>query len=229
MNKRILIVGYGAIGQAISPLILRHLDVAVEDVFILTADDRGEDIANEYGFHHRICPLTPSNYRWELSCILSRGDILINVSVGVSSHDLLKWCQEKGVLYLDTCVEPWEGGYTNADIDKTTNHYLREQVLGLHFPHGGWNGSNTTALIAHGANPGLVSYFVSKGLKELAVGLGIDPEGMSSGQLAQKIGVHTIQIAERDTQDNGGPSLDDGEFRNTWSVSYTHLTLPTKA
>jgi len=46
------------------------------------------------------------------SIIDGRGDFVLNVSVDVSSIALIKHCWEKGAMYLDTCIEPWPGGYT---------------------------------------------------------------------------------------------------------------------
>ncbi len=45
--------------------------------------------------------------------MLGAGDFLLNVSVDVSSIALIKLCHRQGALYLDTCIEPWPGGYTD--------------------------------------------------------------------------------------------------------------------
>lgn len=58
---------------------------------------------------------------------------------------LIRWCQAHGVLYLDTCIEPWAGGYAAADAS-TTNYALRRAALALH------RLGAPTALVAHGAN-----------------------------------------------------------------------------
>ena len=59
-------------------------------------------------------------------------------------------------------------------------------------------------MLTHGANPGLVSHFVKQALLNLAGDLGLDAAEPASreewGQLAQKLGVKVIHIAERDTQ-----------------------------
>ena len=46
---KILIVGFGAVGQGTLPLILRHIDMPRENVKIITAEDWGREIAQEYG------------------------------------------------------------------------------------------------------------------------------------------------------------------------------------
>jgi homospermidine synthase len=73
-----------------------------------------------------------------------------------------------------------------------------------------------TALVANGANPGLITHFVKKGLEELAAIKGIAFCG-NYAHLAKELGVSTVQVAERDTQDDQGFYPRD-TFVNTWSV-----------
>ena len=60
---RILIVGFGAVGQGTLPLILRHIDIPNKHVSVITAEEWGREIAQEYGVAFRVEPLTPQNYR----------------------------------------------------------------------------------------------------------------------------------------------------------------------
>ena len=46
---RLVIVGFGSIGQGVLPLLLRHLEIAAERITIITAEPRGHDVAAEYG------------------------------------------------------------------------------------------------------------------------------------------------------------------------------------
>jgi len=208
-GRRILIVGFGSIGQALMPQLFASFFLKTSQINIIAADEDGREASNGWGTYHNL-PLTPANCRNVLPNFVSRGDLLINVSVDVSSYDLVKWCQAHSVFYIDTCVEPWAGGYEGPDVAKTTNWYLRKQMLDLVGLY------ETTAVIAHGANPGLVSHFVKKGLQELALRTGIKPD-TNYGLLASQLGIRHIHIAERDTQDDRYP-LEPGEFANTWSV-----------
>ena len=105
-------------------------------------------------------------------------------------------------MYLDTCIEPWPGGYTDATIPhaKRTNYALREEALALRAQ----TPRAPTAVLTHGANPGLVSHFVKKALLNVANDTGVDAGSPKSreewGQLARKLGIKVIHIAERDTQ-----------------------------
>jgi homospermidine synthase len=218
-SGRFVVVGFGSIGQGVLPLLLRHLAIDPGQITIITAEPRGHDVAAEYCISFIETALTRENYRAVLEPRLGSGDFLLNVSVDVSSVALIELCQEKGALYLDTCIEPWPGGYTDRNLPPAarSNYALRESALALRarFPGG------PTAVLTHGANPGLVSHFVKQALLDIARASAIDavvPSGRSDwARLAQRLGVKVIHIAERDTQVAAIPK-EAGEFVNTWSI-----------
>jgi homospermidine synthase len=216
---RILFIGFGSIGQGVLPLILRHIGIAPERLTIVTAEDKGSEEAARYGIRFIKERLTRENFRRVLNPLLGRGDFLINVSVEVSSVALVKLCWEKGAMYIDTCIEPWPGGYTDPTVPvaRRTNYALREEALALR--HG--NERAPTAVLTHGANPGLVSHFVKQALLNIAQDTQIEAGKPATraewGELARRLGVKVIHIAERDTQVSAKPKL-PGEFVNTWSI-----------
>src|SRR6202007_369065 len=169
---------------------------------IVTAEDKGSEEAAKYGIKFIKERLTRENYRRVLSPLMGRGDFLINVSVEVSSVALIKLCWEKGAMYLDTCIEPWPGGYTDPTVPpgKRTNYAMREEALSLRVG----NARAPTAVLTHGANPGLVSHFVKQALLNVASDTGVDttvPANRDAwAALARDLGVKVIHIAERDTQ-----------------------------
>ena len=216
---RILIVGFGSIGQGILPLILRHVGVPPERVSIVTADERGRAVAAEFGVKLICETLTRQSFRRVLNPLLGRGDFLLNVSVDVASTALIKLCWEKGAMYLDTCIEPWPGGYTDPTVPaaRRTNYALREEALALR----PGNARAPTAVLTHGANPGLVSHLVKQALLNIAADTAAEAGNPQSradwGDLARRLGVKVIHIAERDTQVSHVPK-EPNEFVNTWSV-----------
>ena len=218
-DKKIVMIGFGCIGQAVLPLLLRHLEIKPEQIVILTKKDDGAQIAKEHGVSFQICPLTKENYLPLLNQHLSQGDFLLNLSVDVSSIDLIRFCQEKGALYLDTCIEPWAGGYIDHHLPSSqrSNYYLREAALTLRKE----TNNTSTAVLTHGANPGLVSHFVKQALLNMAKDTGLTistPQTRSQwAKLAQQLEIKVIHIAERDTQIAAEPKR-PGEFVNTWSI-----------
>jgi len=218
-NGRLVMLGCGSIGQGVLPLILRHIDMPRERIHIVTADERGQDVAAEYGIAITVSPLTRANYRALLSPLLGPGDFLLNLSVDVSSVALIALCRELGALYLDTCIEPWAGGYTDPSLtpSERSNYALRESALALATSAPG----APTALLTHGANPGLVSHFVKAALLNIARDTGRAPENPRTregwARLAEQLGIKVIHIAERDTQ-SADLAKQPGEFVNTWSI-----------
>jgi homospermidine synthase len=215
----IVMVGFGSIGRGTLPLILRHIDAPRDRMVIIDPDESGRAIAEENGIRFRRLALTRENLRQELSPLLAGGGFCVNLSVEVSSVALVELCRALGALYLDTCVEPWPGGYTDPSLSVTerSNYGLRESARALRRP----GTPDPTALIAHGANPGMVSHFVKRALLNLAADLGRDVAEPADQQgwarLARDLGVKGIHIAERDTQRASVPKR-WGEFVNTWSI-----------
>ena len=216
---RLVIVGFGSIGQGALPLILRHIDLDPGKITIVTAEERGQEVAEKYGIRFERQAITRANLRTVLEPLLGAGDFLLNVSVDVSSVALIEFCRERAALYLDTCIEPWAGGYTDTTLTPSsrTNYALRESARRLR------GAGHPTAVVTHGANPGLVSHLVKRALLTLAPACGIEGVGLPPTSradwagLMERLGVKVIHIAERDTQVSAQPKA-VGEFVNTWSI-----------
>jgi homospermidine synthase len=216
---KIVFVGFGSIGQGILPLILRHIGTSSERITIVTAEDAGRAEAEQFGVKFVKTALTRDNYRAVLEPLLGAGDFLLNLSVDVSSVALIELARERRALYLDTCIEPWAGGYTDpgASVDSRSNYTMRLGALSLR----NWSKDAPTAVLTHGANPGLVSHLVKKALLNIAKDTGVATatprERDDWAALAHKLGVKVMHIAERDTQVTNVPKVAN-EFVNTWSV-----------
>ncbi len=217
---RIVMIGFGSIGQGVLPLILRHVGIRPDRITIVTAEEAGRAEAESMGVRFMVEPLVRENFRRVLDSLMGRGDFLLNLSVDVSSIALIKHCWERGAMYLDTCIEPWAGGYTDSALPpaRRTNYALREEVLALRTAD---TAKAPTAVITHGANPGLVSHLMKVALLNIARDVKLDLPAPASkddwAKFAQALGVRTIHIAERDTQVSN-TSKQVGEFVNTWSV-----------
>ena len=219
-SGRLVMVGFGSIGQGVLPLILRHIEMDPAQITVVTAEERGHPEALAYGVVAFINEaLTRSNYQEVLDPLLGPGDFLLNLSVDVSSVALVEFCRAKDALYLDTCIEPWAGGYTDPALtpEMRSNYALRESMLALRTAVE----EGPTAIVTHGANPGLVSHFVKQALMNIAADTGLETAVPTSrrgwGELMERLSVKVIHIAERDTQVANIPKK-VGEFVNTWSV-----------
>jgi len=138
--------------------------------------------------------------------------------VDVSSFDLAQIALDKGVVYMDTCIEPEANGYTQGTLEDRTNYMLREHALTLKKKY---TKGAPTALFAHGINPGLISSLLKQALVNIAKDTKLpnykEPNSRHEwAELMHQLGVKVIHIAERDTQVTKEPKK-YREFVNTWS------------
>jgi homospermidine synthase len=219
-HGRIVMLGCGLIGQAILPLILRHISIVPGNVRIITADERGRAVAQKYEVSFSIAPLTQANYRSVLTPALRAGDFLLNLSSDVASCELLELCGELGVLYLDTCIDSWKSEVYDSSltVSQRSLYALREKALAY---RARCAQAHPAAVLAHGANPGLVSHFVKQALWNIAteqLAAAVKPQNRAQwAALSRDLGIKVIHIAERDTQISSARKM-PGEFVNTWSI-----------
>jgi homospermidine synthase len=215
----IVMIGYGSIGKGTLPLIQRHFDHDPAQLSVVEPNAAATPLLAEQGITHHQIALTENNYRNVLGGLFPDGrGFCVNLSVDTSSLDLMKFCRELGVLYIDTVVEPWAGFYFDtSDNAQRTNYALRQKVR----DEKATNPGGTTAVSCCGANPGMVSWFVKEGLMTLSRDLGRDDplpaDRAGWAWLMQDLGVKGVHIAERDTQARAKPRPRD-VFVNTWSV-----------
>jgi homospermidine synthase len=216
---RLVMVGFGCIGQATLPLLLRHIEMRPDQLVVIEPDASLAPRVHAVGATFITQRVHAGNFRECLGPLLRAGDFVLNLAVDVNSVALIEFCQSRGALYLDTCIEPWVGDYFDSSLPpaQRTNYAQREAVLALRRP----DRDGPTALVNHGANPGLVSHLLKQALVDLAreTGLEVDVprERAQWARLAQRLGVRVIHIAERDTQVGRTRKVPD-EFVNTWSV-----------
>jgi homospermidine synthase len=216
---RLVIVGFGSIAKAALPLLLRHLDIEPAQVTVISRSEDKAGIARKHGVAFIAEPLREGSYEAILDRHLGEGDFLLNLSVEVSSLSLMAYCWRRGILYLDTCNEPWPGRFEDASLPPTkrSNYALRDEAMAFRLDkHDG-----PTALMTMGANPGLASILVKQALLNMAADTGLDVAKPSChedwARLARELGVRAIHVAERDTQVSA-KRKERGEFVNTWSV-----------
>jgi homospermidine synthase len=188
--------------------------------------------------------VTRDNWRALLAEHLRPGDSVIDLTFGISSIDVLEWCQSHKVSYINTAIERWEDelipdneatwiGADKGEGDWTESYkelydrtlYARHQEISKK----GFSETGPTAVLEHGCNPGLVSHFVKAALDNIvSTTLSDVPNGSKSeemrkllktgnyAQIAMKLGLRVIHISEIDTQTTSQPKP-EGCFVNTWS------------
>lgn len=214
-GQRLLILGFGSIAATVLPMLLRHIAIRPEQILVLARETDHAKICARYGIERRESALTPENFREVLGELLGAGDCLLNLTGGISSPDLVRFCLRRGIDYFDTSNERWDHGSGQSQDTDFAEDW--SELIGMrpHLPR------RATALVSHGANPGLVSHFAKQAVEDLARAEGIAPDGPPTGwdwgALARELGIETLHISERDTQEPAAEPAED-EIVNTWSV-----------
>ena len=98
---------------------------------------------------------------------LSAGDLLIDLAWNIDCGEIVQWCHDRGVLYINTSVELWDP-YAGAEQQAP---HRADALLAAHEAAADdrvWKEPGPTAVIEHGANPGLISHFTKHALLDIA-------------------------------------------------------------
>jgi homospermidine synthase len=228
-RNKVLIIGYGSVAKCTLPLLLKHISIPFSKITIIDFEDKSHDLLAWTGQGIRFSQrkVTPGNLDQLLSEYLSPGGLLIDLSWNIDCCEILQWCHDHDVLYVNTSVEVWDpelDRFTASPFEKSL--YCRQMKL-LDLTRD-WIDA-PTCIVDHGANPGLISHFAKQGLVDIARrmiadGIAEDPlrlEDLISSQnfaeLAMETGVRVVHCSEKDSQISKVPKQAD-EFVGTWSI-----------
>jgi homospermidine synthase len=252
---RVLMLGCGSVGQCTLPLLRRHLDMPAERITIIDFEDiRGKIRESlQEGVVFKQMRLTQENYASALSGLVAAGDVIVDLSWNVETFDMLQWCGEHHVNYINTSLEEWDpyGDIENKSPYERSLYSRQMRVRLLKSRLNSQSSPPPTAIIDHGANPGLVSHFTKRALLDIATTMlknglpaatGVNhaafekiiaaAESHAEGafaRLSEATGTKVIHISERDTQVSTRPK-GVNEFVNTWSIEgfYEEGTAPAE-
>lgn len=234
---RVLILGCGSVSQCLQPLILRHFEMDFSKLTIMDFADLRHIIPNTLaaGANYVQAQVTKENMASLLGQYVGPGDLLIDLAWNIDCNDIIQWCHDQNVLYLNTSVELWDP-YEDAGATPPADRTLYVRHMRLRRLRDSWSEKGATAVVEHGANPGLVSHWTKVALLDIAntmlkQGLPVEAARKTAlehaladenfPQLALTTGTKVIHISERDTQISDKPKEVD-EFVNTWSVAGFH-------
>jgi homospermidine synthase len=231
-KNKILFVGYGAVAQCALPILVKHLKTPYSNITVMDFEDRRGVLAPwlKRGVKFARKQVTRGNMGALLGKYLAAGDLLIDLAWNIDCCEILQWCHDRGILYINTSVELWDP-YENAKGAPPQKMTLYWRHMNIRRMISKWAKPGPTAVIEHGANPGLISHFTKQGLIDIGNRAIKDKKVMGQAaaeirqliveqkfnRLAMKLGVKVIHCSERDTQITSRPKQVD-EFVNTWSV-----------
>lgn len=230
-NNNVLIIGYGAVSQCTLPILLKHIEIPKEKITIVDMVDKSKQLKSytDLGIKFYQKKITKENLNDILSEYAGNNGLIIDLAWNIGANDIIGWCHDHNTLYVNTSVEQWDPELdmeTKSPFEKSL--YFRQMKL-IELSKN-WKDA-TTAVIEHGANPGLISHFVKQGLIDISKRLmeenkikDKDLENIKKylkehnfPKLSQTLGVKVIHCSERDTQITNKPKEVD-EFVGTWSI-----------
>jgi homospermidine synthase len=231
-SNKILLIGFGGVAQCTVPILFKLIDVPYSNLTIIDFEKNQEKLQEwlDKGVNYEQLKITKENLESELGRLLQKGDLLIDLAWNIDACTIIQWCHDHEVLYVNTSAELWDP-YENATDKHPTERTLYWRHMKLRKMKAQWKTPGSTAVIEHGANPGLISHFTKQGILDIANKLiedkliqGSDAEQVKQlvkdqkfNELSMKLGIKVIHCSERDTQITNKPKEVD-EFVNTWSV-----------
>jgi homospermidine synthase len=231
-EKRVLFVGFGAVAQCTLPILVKHLRVPLDRITVIDFEDRSAALKpwTDQGVRFVRERIAPENLGSVLAKYVAAGDVLIDLAWNIDCLEIVDWCHQQGVLYLNTSVEVWDP-YDRDQYAKPTQRTLYFRHMRLRRLKSQWTEKGPTAVLEHGANPGLISHFTKQALLDIGQRVLDDKKVVGAAaeeirqlltdrtfnRLAMKLGVKVIHCSERDTQISDRPKQVD-EFVNTWSI-----------
>lgn len=233
-DGKILVIGLGGVSRCTIPLIFKHIEVPPANVTVLDYSPEVSEAAKDIiarGANFVSEKIERDTLEEQLANYVGPGDIVIDLAWNIDCVEIIEWCHENNVRYVNTSIEVWDP-YEGAE-DKTPQErtlYVRHMNLRKHV--GRWaNKKGPTAILDHGANPGLVQHFTKVALETMAKQWLEDYTTPSHhrdriadalktkayNRLSMELGVKAIHISERDTQISNKPKQVN-EFVNTWSI-----------
>lgn len=212
---RILQFGFGAVGKSFFEKIKYEIDFDEYNYYVLTRD-KGEFKAfiNLGGIaaNFKVAELKEDNYQEIFGSILQEGDMLIDFADSVGTRDILRWCAQNNIMYINTGEADWPSEWYCIFEENEKKCAMKKEYSSLKVP----------IVLQHGNNPGLVSHFVKaaleyvvvnqfKGKKELVTLL----KNEKYNELANKLAVRMIHVNDIDLQKVKDP-YKDKKLYNTW-------------
>ena len=154
-NGNILVIGCGFVSRCTLPLLLKHIKMPANKITVMDFADNSSyiDECVEQGVKFKKDRITEQNMARKLSRYVGRGDMIIDLAWNIGCTEILQWCHDHDVMYINTSVELWDpyaGAQDNLPaVDRTL--YVRHMAIRKMVE--GWKTKGATAVIEHGANP----------------------------------------------------------------------------
>jgi homospermidine synthase len=211
-NNKIVIIGYGAIGTALLPLLIKIVNLNLNNIFII--DKNNSRFLNcNFEVNKIHVELLKDNTKTILidNIKLKQDDIIIDCSYEINTNYMFTLCSEYGISYINSAVEVW----SKKELLQEKDFTFYQRIKSLENQNILVNNKKNNFIISLGCNPGNVNIWTLFALYKINKknnNLQFD----SYADLANKMGLRVIHISEKDSQITTKPK-DINEYVNTWS------------
>jgi len=109
-TNKILFVGYGAVAECTLPSSSSTIKVPAKNVTVMDFENRAESSRSgtAKGVNFVQDRVTRENLGALLGRYVSAGDIIIDLAWNIDALEILQWCHDRGVRYINTSTELWD-------------------------------------------------------------------------------------------------------------------------
>ena len=236
---RVLLLGCGSVSQCLQPLLLRHLDMDFTRLTVMDFEDSPSRPRTRWPPARPTCGSGSPRRTSAASSTEHVGDGRPAHQPQPGTSTPATSSSGARTTACSTSTRRSSSGTrtpTSSTTDPAGAHALRPAHEAARARPRRWTADGPTAVVEHGANPGLVSHWTKVALQDIAAAMLAEPDRLPAdrpqrreaarGRAGQprlrrawrrQTGTKVIHISERDTQITDQPKQ-VGEFVNTWSV-----------
>lgn len=230
-DKKIVQFGFGAVGKSFYEKISKEIKFNENKYFVITMDESEfEAYVNLGGMvaNFLVHEVTKDNFKTIFGQYLEEGDLLIDFADTVGTKDILDWCAEKNIMYINTGEADWPENWYSIFNENILKNKLREK-------HNKNNNTNKYPIVLqHGNNPGLVSHFVKAGI-EYIVNTQFKKDKIlrklikenKFNEVAQKLGLKMIHVNDIDLQEVD--NAEEEKLYSTWCIDSFFFEMLSEA
>ena len=220
-DGKIVQFGFGAVGKSFYEKLSKEIKFNENNYYVITADkSEFKAFVNLGGIttNFIVKEVNKDNFKEVFGEYLSEGDLLIDFADTVGTKDILNWCIENNIMYLNTGEADWPDNWYSIFNENLLKNKIREEVSNNPLVN------KYPIILQHGNNPGLVSHFVKAGIEYIVnkqFGKNKKYKELLKENrfniLAKELGIRMIHVNDIDTQ-KVVDEYKDNTLYNTWCI-----------
>ena len=224
--------GFGAVGKSFYEKISKEIKFDENKYFVISRDKfEFEAFINLGGMTENFitCEITKENFKEVFEKYLTEGDLLIDFADTVGTKDILKWCAENNIMYINTGEADWPENWYSIFNENLIKNEIRENCKNNDLVN------KHPIVLQHGNNPGLVSHFVKAGIEYIVNTQRKKDKVLKQlisqnkfNEAAYKLGIKMIHVNDIDTQEVKDKYSDDTLF-STWCIDSFFFEMISEA